>query len=328
MYLDPNIFNNTNYKLALIFLYSLFFTFLAATYLKYKFLKKNFVVTDMYKKKKPILANLGGTAALVGILASIVISQVLVSNFSTANLLIFFFIVIIHALSGLIDDLINTSNIIKIVAPYFMALPVFLLVQNTTVNFFGSTIDLGLLFVYIIAPVFLLVITNLVNMHSGYNGLASGVSGIIMLSLIIRSIMQGQLTDLYYILPVFAALIVLWYYDKYPAKMIWGNIGSMMMGSAIGAYIIVTHAYTFGMIIFIPHIVDFLLYFFSVAVKKDKFLKIKFGKLRSDGTIDAPTPYKLKFLFPYYFRLTEKQTTLTLYGTTAIFCLIGLLLGV
>jgi UDP-N-acetylglucosamine--dolichyl-phosphate N-acetylglucosaminephosphotransferase len=322
------ILNNLNYKLALIFIYSFCATWIAADYLKRKFFKKGYTVIDMYKANKPKISNLGGTAALVGFLAAIVLAQVIVREFSTANLLIYYFIVIIHASFGLIDDLINTSNRIKIIAPYFMALPVALLVTNTTLNVGFASLNLGLWFVYLIAPVYLLVVTNLVNMQSGFNGLASGSTWILMFAVILRTIFLGQLDLLFYIFPVFGALTILRFYDSYPAQMIWGNIGSMMMGSALGAFLIITKAELFGVIILIPHIVDFSLYLFSITIARQRFEKVKFGKLRKDGTIIAPTPYKLKFLLPYCFRLTEKQTVYILYAITALFCVIGLVVGV
>lgn len=321
-----HILNNLNYKLALVFIYSLFATFVAAEYLYRKFRKKGFTVVDMYKKEKPSITNLGGVAALVGVMIAIVLAQILVKEFSTADLLIFYFIVIISASFGLIDDLISINNMLKIIAPYFMALPIALLVSDVRIG--PWPIGVGVLFVYFIAPIYVLVVTNLVNTHSGYNGLASGLSWIIMLTLAIRTVLVGQIEQLFLLLPVFGALSVLIFFDKYPAKTIWGNVGSMMMGSAIGAYLIVTNAEIFGIIILFPHIIDFLLYLYGTFIKKEKFEKVKFGKLRADGTIIAPTKYKLKFLLPYYFRLTEKQTTWILYITTAVFCAIGLVVGV
>jgi len=282
----------------------------------------------MYKKNKNKVADLGGAAALVGVLTAIVLAQIIVSEFSTANLLQFYFIIIVHATFGLLDDLINISNLIKIVAPYFMAIPIVLLVNQTLLTLGPYTIDLGYWYVYLIAPVYLLVVTNLINMHSGYNGLASGLTWILLLTLGIRSVLFGQTEHLFYLLPVFGALSILIFFDKYPTKMFWGNIGSMMMGACVGAYIIISNAEIFGIIILLPHIFDFFLYLISVFIKKKKFLKIKFGELRKDGTIKAPTKYKLKFLLPYYFRLTEKQTTWILYGITAIFCILGLAVGV
>jgi len=328
MYFDPVIFNNENYKIVLVFLYAVVGTYMAATYFKRKFISHNFFVYDMYKANSPKIANLGGTAALVGILIALVLSQLIVKELSTSELLIFYFIVIIHAVFGLIDDLINTSNIIKIVAPYFMVLPVLLLAKATVLTIGPYNLHMGILFLYVITPIYVLVVTNLINMHSGFNGLASGVSWLIICSLIIRSILHGQIDMLFYIIPIFGSLTVLRFYDKYPAKMIWGNIGSMMYGAAIGTYIVVSEAFVFGILILMPHIFDFILYFMSKHIARKDFLKIKFGKLRKDGTIQAPTPLKLKFLFPYYFKLTEKQTVWIMYGITAFFCILALVLGV
>ena len=40
--------------------------------------------------------------------------------------------------------------------------------------------------------------------------------------------------------------------------------------------------------------------------------------------IQAPNPFKMKFLFPYYFSLTEKQVVNYLHILTISFCITGL----
>jgi UDP-N-acetylglucosamine--dolichyl-phosphate N-acetylglucosaminephosphotransferase len=315
------------FALALVFLYSAFSTFATGEYLCRKFKLKGFVVRDLYKKGKPNISNLGGVAGFVGLLTAAILFTMIIKEFDKANILIFFFIVLVHALFGLIDDLIFISNHIKIFAPFFMAFPIILLVKDAHVALFTWDLSLGALYLYLIAPVYLMVVTNLINMHSGFNGLASGLTLILASALTIRTFMKGPVENLFFILPVLGALFSLHYFDKYPAKMIWGNVGSMMIGSAIGAYILVSKAELFGIIILMPHIIDFLLYLVSVVVKRKNFDKIKFGKLRKDGTIIAPTRLKLKFLLPYYFRLNEKQTTQILHLITAVFCVVGLVSG-
>ncbi len=316
------------YKLILVFLYAAFATYVSIFYLKRKFLKKGFYVYDMYKKGKPKIANLGGITIGIGILVSIVLSQLILKEFSTENLLVFYFVVFIHAMFGLLDDLVNISNKIKIIAPFFMALPIALISTDTTLNILFTTLDLGLIATYFIAPLFLMVVTNLVNIHSGYNGLSSGLSLIILVALGLRSFILQDYTPLYYLMPVLGAtLIWVFFGDKYPAKIIWGNVGSMLVGSAVAAYMVLTKAYLFGSILLIPHIADFLLYIYSVKIAKQKFENIKFGQLRKDSTIKPPTRYKLKFLFPYYFKLTEYKTTNILYLITFSFALIALFSG-
>lgn len=57
-----------------------------------------------------------------------------------------------------------------------------------------------------------------------------------------------------------------------------------------------------------------------------KIGEIKFGRLRDDGTIEVPNPWTLKWLFPYYFRLTEHQAMWIMYLITTLFCIIGFII--
>ncbi len=314
------------YKLIVVFLYSCFATYVAAYYLSRKFKQKGFVKLDKYKKGNKKISDLGGTSIFIGVLVAIVLSQLLFKEFSMANLLIFYFIVIIHATFGLLDDLINLSNKIKIIAPYFMALPIALLVSSANINLFNTDLNLGLLMIYFIAPVYLMVVTNLVNMHSGFNGLASGVSLILLIFLGLRTVLLQQYDYLFYLMPILGAVLIYHFFDKYPAKMLWGNVGSLMTGAAIGSYIILTNAWIFGIVLLLPHIVDFLMYIYSVTYAGNRFLDIKYGSLRKDGTIKAPTPLKLKFLFPYYFKLNERKTVWLMYLLSIISGSLGLVL--
>ena len=238
------------YKLIMVFLYAAFATYVSIHYLRRKFMQKGFFVYDMYKKTKPKIANLGGVCIWIGILVSIVLSQLLLKEFSTEKLLVFYFVVFIHAIFGLLDDLINISQKIKVVAPFFMALPIALLNQETAFDIVFTTFDLGLIATYLVAPLFLMIVTNLTNTHSGYNGLASGLSLILLVSLGLRSFLLDDYNSLYFLFPVLGAVFT-WVFlgDKYPAKMIWGNVGSLMVGSAVAAYMVLTHAYLFGVML-------------------------------------------------------------------------------
>ena len=167
-----------------------------------------------------------------------------------------------------------------------------------------------------------MVISNLVNMHSGFNGLQSGLSFIILLTLIIKSILTGNL-DIIVFVSFAGGILGLWYFNRYPAKIFEGNIGSMTFGATIGLIIVVNDFYLFGIFIFLPHIIDFLI--FVISRFKEKRFK-KFGKLDKDGYIISPTKYKLKFVLPYYFKLREPQVVNYLHVITIIFCLTGILI--
>ena len=173
---------------------------------------------------------------------------------------------------------------------------------------------------YIVAPLYVMVVTNLINMHSGFNGLAMGLSLIILLSILTKVWIKGQ--DLIFISPILGALAAFYLFNKYPSKIFEGNVGSFTVGSAIGGLLILYNIEFFGAVILIPHIINFLMYVYW-RLKKYPFKK--FGRIGPDGTLKVPNNLTLKWVFPYYFKLTEPQTITIMYLLTIFFCLIGII---
>jgi len=95
-----------------------------------------------------------------------------------------------------------------------------------------------------------------------------------------------------------------------------------MLGAGLGGLIVLNNLEIFGVIILIPHITNFLMY---VVWKIKKVGDVKFGVIRSDGTLEVPNALTMKWVLPYFYRLTEPQTTVILYGLTAFFGVLGLL---
>jgi UDP-N-acetylglucosamine--dolichyl-phosphate N-acetylglucosaminephosphotransferase len=75
-----------------------------------------------------------------------------------------------------------------------------------------------------------------------------------------------------------------------------------------------------GFIMLIPHTLNFLLY---VYWRVKKYPAVKFGRIRDDGTLEVPNPLTLKWVLPYYFRVSEKQAGYTMFALTGLFCLAG-----
>jgi len=50
----------------------------------------------------------------------------------------------------------------------------------------------------------------------------------------------------------------------------------------------------------------------------------KFGHVRDDGTLEVPNCLTLKWVLPYYHRVTEKQAVLAMYTLTILFCVVAL----
>lgn len=311
------------YSFIIIFLVGFLITLFYTPKLIRKAREKNLVARDMYKEGKPEIPNLGGLAILVGILSSLIIAQFLIEPAISHNLLIFYFMVFTFAMFGLADDLLDVGRKSKIFIPFLLALPIVLLNQDTSIWLGFTEIELGTLYSFIIAPLYVMVVANMINMHSGYNGLSCGLSYILIVFIIIKIYMHENLTNLIYILPLFGSILAFLYFETYPAKIFWGNIGSLMVGSSIGGFLVLNSMELFGIVILIPHIINFLMY---VIWKIKKIGEVKFGGLRGDGTLVVPNPWTLKWTFPYYFRLTEHRSMWILYSITMFFGILGLVL--
>ena len=290
-----------------------------------RFMKKarnrGFTVRDMYKKNKPLIPNMGGLVILTGVLASLMASQFFVLPMN--DVLIFYFIVLTFGLFGLADDLLDIGRPTKIFIPFILALPIALLNKDTSLWLIFAEIELGVIYAYILSPLYLMVVANLVNMHSGFNELSVGLSTNLLIFVTARAYLTNGIESLFFIMPVLGSLIAFQYYDAYPAKILWGNIGSLMVGAAIGGLIILNNMEVFGFILLIPHIINFLMY---VVWKVKRLGDVKFGELRRDGTLKVPNPWTLKWVIPYYFRVTEHQAMWAMYLLTTFFGVLAFIL--
>ena len=190
----------------------------------------------------------------------------------------------------------------------------------------------GDLFRVIIIPIYVMVVSNLVNMHSGYNGLQSGLSIVLVLTLIVKSWIDGILEAIIPSAAFLGAMVALWFFNYYPAKAFEGNIGSLLFGSLIGCMIVIQEYWWFGFFILFPHIINFLLWvYWLIMMKKDPVNYLlnneeheKFGKIRNDNSLKVPNALTVKWIPNFYFKLTEKESTIILYCLTGIFCIIGI----
>lgn len=300
-------------------------SFLTSFFAAPEFIKKlrdsGYMVRDYYKRGSPMVPTMGGLIILAGVLASLIVAQFVVS--SVKNLLILYFIVLTFMILGLIDDLMDVGRKLKIVLPYFMALPVALLNKDTSLWLGFAELELGALYTFFVAPVYVMVVSNLINMHAGYNGLAVGLSSILLTFVGVAVWLKYGISEVAYVMPILGASLAFLYYNRYPSRVFEGNCGNFMLGSALGALLILYNLEVFGVIILLPHIANFLMY---VVWRMKKLGEVKFGEVREDGTLRVPNPLTLKWLLPYYFRMTEPQAVIVMYLLTTLFGFLGLIL--
>jgi len=311
-----------NIMLTSNFLVPLIVTSVSMPYFIRKLTENNVVAKDVYKKGTPTIADRGGTAILLVAMLSLSMNS-LFFKFTSTNY-VAMIVIALFGLFGVLDDMINIGRTSKFLIMYYCSYP---LIQYATHTAFTlpniGNLELGILYLQFIVPTYVLVASNLVNMHSGYNGLASGLSIIVLISLIIKSALIHDVENIISVVAITGATLGFYFYERYPAKIFWGNVGSLTVGAAIGAIIVIQGFIISGFIMLIPHTINFLMY---VYWKIKKYPAVKFGKIREDGTLDVPNNLTLKWVLPYYYRLTERQATYAMFLLTSVFCVMGILL--
>ncbi len=305
----------------MVFLFPFIIILTTTPYLIRKFKKNGLVVKDQYKSGNVMVPTGGGIAIILAVLFSISINEIFY-NFEATNYVLLN-VIILFGLFGILDDMINIGRPVKLVLMYYCSYPLMQYATHSQILFpLIGQVDFGIFYSQLIVPTFVLVASNLVNMHSGFNGLSSGLSVIILASLIIKSILMGNPDEIIPLIAITGATSGFYLFERYPARFFWGNVGSLTVGAAIGVLIVMQGFIVSGFIMLLPHTINFLMY---VYWRARKYPQVKFGKIRDDGTIKVPNNLTLKWVLPYYLRVDEKRATYAMFALTAIFCIIGIM---
>lgn len=304
------------------FIFPLIATAISMPYFIRKLTLSGIVVKDYYKKELTMVPDRGGIAILLIAMLFLSLNS-LFFKFTPTNY-VALIVIALFGIFGILDDMIDIGRLSKLLLMYYCSYPLLQYTTNTVINFPGfEQFEFGIIYLQFIIPTYVLVASNLVNMHSGYNGLASGLSVIILGSLIIKSILIDDFDNIISIVSITGALVGYYLYDRYPSRIFWGNIGSLTIGATIGTMIVIQGFIVSGFVMLIPHTFNFLMY---VYWRLRKYPSAKFGRDRGDGVLEVPNPLTLKWILPYYFKVTEKQATYAMYLLTAVFCAIGILI--
>ncbi|MBW1712042.1 MAG: undecaprenyl/decaprenyl-phosphate alpha-N-acetylglucosaminyl 1-phosphate transferase [Deltaproteobacteria bacterium] len=181
----------------------------------------------------------GGLAVLVSFLISLAINQILfgpawgVSFKLTLGLALGCALV---GLLGLIDDWRRIGPWAKIGVQLAGGVILYLFdfrVEALT-HPFGDTIDLGWLGLPT-TLIWVLLVTNAINLIDGVDGLAAGIVTISLMTLTAVSLRADEIRVLFYAGLLASAVAGFYYYNFPPAKIFLGDCGSLMLGFALAA---------------------------------------------------------------------------------------------
>ncbi|HJP64312.1 MAG TPA: hypothetical protein VJ844_12785 [Mucilaginibacter sp.] len=217
-------------------------------------------------------------------------------------------------LTGLIDDIWEVKPVVKVVVQIVCS---FILIYYGF-NFGGGLLSWGgipLTFIWVMG------ITNAINLLDNMDGLAAGISAIVALITGILTYLNGE-TDL--AIPGFAiagAAIGFLVYNFKPARIFMGDSGSLFLGFSL-AYLSIAVQYKMGSssavwVLFIP------ISLMAIPIMDTTLVTIKrilAGRRIDQGGRDH-TSHRLVAL-----GLSEKQAVLTLYGISILWGVLCLLM--
>ena len=133
---------------------------------------------------------------------------------------------------GMLDDIKGITPREKILGQVVAALAVIgsdVIIQQIHVPFVEMPVELGL-WSYPITFLWLIGVTNAMNLIDGLDGLAAGVAGIATLALTAVALMVGNMQVLLIAVVLLGAILGFLWFNGYPAQIFMGDTGSMLLG--------------------------------------------------------------------------------------------------
>lgn len=141
---------------------------------------------------------------------------------------------IVILITGLLDDKYDIRPIVKLTGQLIAAsflISSGLIIERVTIPVFG-VVELGFISV-LVTILWVVGITNAINLIDGLDGLASGVTTIAMTSMLVMAIIDGQVVAAYLCIVLIGANLGFLYHNFYPAKIYMGDAGSNFLGYMI-----------------------------------------------------------------------------------------------
>ena len=270
------------------FTISFIITFILVPFLIRKFKEKGIVGVDVHKPEKPEIPEMGGLSILISIIVSTVF-LIIVCNNLTKFFITFLIVVIVVGIVGAIDDIKPLNPKLKPTLTALASLPIIIFgtyVPRPVFPIIGKT---RLTIVYpllIIAG--LAVSTNAVNMLDVFNGSMAGTCSILLLTLLISSIILGSSIGILLSAITLGSLVAFFYYNKYPAKIFSGDVGSLTVGAAIATIAVMGRLEIVTIVAMMPHIMNGFHSLASIGgLLERRQIKARPTKVLADGRLAA-----------------------------------------
>lgn len=170
----------------------------------------------------------------------------------TSSLLLLLSVLVFYGVIGFLDDFLKLARkqnegltsrqkfIGQLVVAVLFYIFYHIAGYNNSLNFFGLELSLGIIYGLFVI-VWLVGFSNAVNLTDGIDGLVSGLGTISFAAYAIIAWKQQQYEVLIVCLSIMGGLIGFFPYNKKPAKIFMGDVGSLSLGGLLAAVSIMLH---------------------------------------------------------------------------------------
>jgi UDP-N-acetylglucosamine--dolichyl-phosphate N-acetylglucosaminephosphotransferase len=327
----------------IVFIVTLIATQFLVTYLY----NAGIVAEDRNKGKAKLIAGSGGLAVAAGIVFGMLayISggsfNIFTPVINISQLLAVALSIMLIAMVGFLDDInvqrkrVKSTDRMDIrqglkqwqkpLLTFVGALPLMAInagVSTINIPFVGN-VNFLIFYPLIIIPLAVIFVSNAVNLLGGFDGLQPGMTLVAGIGLLIYSIFFGTYMGTLLSSLMVAAILAFLPFNARNAKIIPGDSFTYAIGATMVAIMIMGHEEAFGVIIFIPWIIEFFLHL------RRGFQVSDLGIRQGDGTLRPPygkSIFSLTHVVMNIKKATEMDVTLYLCAFEAIFVILAFLL--
>jgi len=225
---------------------------------------------------------------------------------------------IIIVITGFLDDMFEISAKWKLLGQIAAASVV--IIGGVYVEFinlpFEGTLQLGI-FGIPLTLLWIVGITNAINLIDGLDGLAAGVSSIILLAITTIAIMDGNMFIIALASLLLASTVGFLFYNFHPAQIFMGDTGSLFLGFMIAVISLLGFKSVTLFSLLIPIII------LAVPISDTLFAIVR--RMINKQPISAPDKAHLHHCL-LNLGNSHRRTVLIIYGISAFFALSAVLL--
>lgn len=261
------------------------------------------------KVHQKIMPRLGGLAIFVSFIIGYIFLQPANEYGNSTYIIIGSFIIII---TGILDDMFELSAKIKLLGQLAAAFTVVLggvHIEMINIPFGGGQLEFGFLSIPL-TILWIVGITNAINLIDGLDGLAAGVSSIALITISGMAFIMGDIFVMSMGLIVLGSTLGFLVYNFHPAKIFMGDTGALFLGYIISVLSLLGFKSLTVISLIIPIII------LGVPISDTFFAIIR--RFVNKQPLSAPDKSHLHHCL---LRLgySHRQTVLIIYGIAAMF---------